>query len=181
MNKAELKDVELRLIAELMKNCRRSDRELAKAIGVSQPTVSRFLSKLKKMGYFQEFVLIPNFQKLGYKIMALTFVKTKKGFKPETVEKALKIGEEIFQKGPFEMVMAERGTGFGHDAVTISYHQDYSSFRKFLEWIKQFDFLDLENLDAFLIDLEDKVHYRSLTFQTMAKHVLKLGSKQKFE
>ena len=36
-----LKDVELKLFSELMKNSRRSDRELAKVIGVSQPTVTR--------------------------------------------------------------------------------------------------------------------------------------------
>jgi hypothetical protein len=31
------KDVELRLISELMKNCHRSDRELARVLKVSQP------------------------------------------------------------------------------------------------------------------------------------------------
>jgi DNA-binding Lrp family transcriptional regulator len=36
---AWMKDIELRLISELMKNSRRSDRELAKAIGISQPTI----------------------------------------------------------------------------------------------------------------------------------------------
>jgi transcriptional regulator with PAS, ATPase and Fis domain len=32
-----LKDIELKLISELMKNNRRSDRELARAIEISQP------------------------------------------------------------------------------------------------------------------------------------------------
>jgi DNA-binding Lrp family transcriptional regulator len=43
-----LKDVELKLISELMKNSRKSDRELAKKIGVSQPTVTRTRTKLQK-------------------------------------------------------------------------------------------------------------------------------------
>ena len=47
-----MKDVELKLISELMKNSRRSDRELAKTIGVSQPTVSRLIRKLEKNGKF---------------------------------------------------------------------------------------------------------------------------------
>jgi DNA-binding Lrp family transcriptional regulator len=34
-------NVELRLISELMQNSRRSDRELARALGISQPTVTR--------------------------------------------------------------------------------------------------------------------------------------------
>ena len=44
--KRDLKDVEVRLIAELMKNSNRSDSELAKATGVSQPTVGRIINKL---------------------------------------------------------------------------------------------------------------------------------------
>jgi DNA-binding Lrp family transcriptional regulator len=45
-----MKDSELRLTAELMKNSRRSDRELAKALGVSQPMISRMIKKLEKEG-----------------------------------------------------------------------------------------------------------------------------------
>mgnify|MGYP006271117405 CR=1 FL=1 len=49
-----LKDVELRIVAELMKNSRRSDRELAKVVGVSQPTVTRTRSRLEKEGIIKE-------------------------------------------------------------------------------------------------------------------------------
>jgi DNA-binding Lrp family transcriptional regulator len=45
---AIVKDAELKLISELMKDSRRSDRELAKAVGVSQPTISRMIRKLEK-------------------------------------------------------------------------------------------------------------------------------------
>ena len=41
-----IRDVEWKLISELIKNSRKSDRALAKAIGASQPTVSRLRSKL---------------------------------------------------------------------------------------------------------------------------------------
>ena len=64
-----MKDVELRLISELMKNSRRSDRELAKATGVSQPTISRMIKKLEKERIIKEYTMIPDFVKLGYEIM----------------------------------------------------------------------------------------------------------------
>lgn len=50
MSKGEIvvKDVDLKLLSELMKNSRRIDRELAKIIGVSQPTVSAELEQALK-------------------------------------------------------------------------------------------------------------------------------------
>jgi DNA-binding Lrp family transcriptional regulator len=48
-----MKDIERRLISELMKNSRRSDRELAKALGTSQPTITR--GKLEREGIIKEY------------------------------------------------------------------------------------------------------------------------------
>jgi DNA-binding Lrp family transcriptional regulator len=70
-----LKEIERKLLSELLKNSRRSDRELAKAIGVSQPTTTRLRTKLEKEGYIKEYTIIPNFSKIGYTIMALNFIK----------------------------------------------------------------------------------------------------------
>jgi len=53
-----LKDVELKSISELMKSSRRSDRELAKAIGVSQPTISRTIKRLEKEKLIKEYTMI---------------------------------------------------------------------------------------------------------------------------
>jgi DNA-binding Lrp family transcriptional regulator len=72
-----MRSVELKLICELLKDSRRSDRELAKTIGVSQTTVSRLIKKLEKQKNFQEYTVIPDFNKLGYEILALTFIKLK--------------------------------------------------------------------------------------------------------
>jgi DNA-binding Lrp family transcriptional regulator len=43
-----LKDVEWKLLCELTSNCRRSDRELARLIGVSQPTVARIRNRFER-------------------------------------------------------------------------------------------------------------------------------------
>ena len=73
-----MKELERRLIAELIRNSRRSDRELAKAVGCSQPTVSRMIKRLEKEGYIKEYTMIPDFHRLGYEIMALTFIQNEK-------------------------------------------------------------------------------------------------------
>jgi DNA-binding Lrp family transcriptional regulator len=43
-----LKDVDLKILSELMKNSKASDRQLAKKIGVSQPTVTRRRARLER-------------------------------------------------------------------------------------------------------------------------------------
>ena len=67
----------MKLLLELLKDSKRSDRELAKVLGVSQPTVSRMRSKLVKEGVIKSFTVIPDFVKMGYEILAITLVKTK--------------------------------------------------------------------------------------------------------
>jgi len=163
-----MKKVELNLISELMKNSRQSDRDLARTIGVSQPTVTRIRNKLEKEGYIQEYTMIPDFSKLGYKIMAITFALSRFLGKEEA-ERAGKTLADSVKDQQFEFIMLERGDGLGFDGVVISLHEDYASYLKVLEWLRQFDFLEVKKINSFLINLEDNVRYRPLTFSTLAK------------
>jgi len=47
------------LLYELMKNSKRSDRELAKVVGVSQPTITRTRKNLEKTEYIHEYTIMP--------------------------------------------------------------------------------------------------------------------------
>jgi len=163
-----MKDVELRLIAELMQNSRRSDRELARAIGSSQPTVTRLRSKLEKEGIIQEYTMIPDFAKIGYKIMAVTFALSRSLDKEEAEIVNKKIADSVEGK-QFQFIMLERGDGLGFDAVIISLHENYASYLKVHEWLRKFDFLEVVRASSFLINLEDDVRYRPLTFSTLAR------------
>ena len=58
----ELKQIDYKLLFELMKNSHRSDRQLAKALGVSQPTVTRRRAILEK-DYIEGYTVIPKFGK----------------------------------------------------------------------------------------------------------------------
>lgn len=167
-----------RLLSELLKNSKRSDRQLAKVLGVSQPTVTRMRQKLEKEGYIREYTLIPDFRKLGYELMSLTFVKLRKGLDREDLEKTRKtIGEDL-KKSPFAIIMTERGSGLGYEGVTISLHENYSSYAKHLGWLRQWTFLQIFEIESFLISLHDKARYRPLTFAYLAQHLLKLEEKE---
>jgi DNA-binding Lrp family transcriptional regulator len=167
-----MKEVELRLISELMKNGRKSDRELAKAIGVSQPTVTRTRTRLEKEGIIKEYTMIPDFRKLGFKIMAITFALSR-SLDKEEAEKAIKAFAESVKDEKFEFIMLERGNGLGFDGVVVSLHEDYPSYLKVLEWIRQFDFLEVDKSGSFLINLDDDVRYRPLTFSTLGNFLLR--------
>ena len=64
----------IKLLYEMMKNAKRSDRKIAKIIGVSQPTITRMRQRLEKAGYIRDYTVIPNLEKLGYEIAAFTFM-----------------------------------------------------------------------------------------------------------
>lgn len=169
-----VRELELKLISELMKNSRRSDRELAKAAGVSQPTATRIRTKLEKEGYLREYTAIPDFYKLGYELLALTFVRFSKVFTPEEVEKAKKTASEFSKERPLEIVMIERGMGLGCHGIYMSFHKNYTSYMEFKEWLRKKLALDLADTHSFLISLAGDVHYRPLTFLTLAMHLLKM-------
>jgi DNA-binding Lrp family transcriptional regulator len=176
-----LKDVELRLISELMKNSRRSDRELAKIIGVSQPTVGRTIKRLEEEGYIKEYTIIPDFAKLGFEILAITFL----GYKTvsaEDLQKAMTIAKDMLEKMYMECICVETGTGFGHQASVVSLHKNYSEYNRFMNRIKEgalerYSFMDTSNYQSFLISLKSEEHFRPLTFSTLAKYVLTLKEK----
>jgi DNA-binding Lrp family transcriptional regulator len=175
-----MKDVELRLVSELMKNSRRSDRELAKAIGVSQPTVSRTIQKLEKTGVLREYTVIPDFRELGYSLVAVTLGKVKEEFrKPEMLDEVRKEFVKSFNDTAFEVILDERGMGMGYDGIIVSFHRSYSEYVDFKRWVGDMPFINSSKLDSFLIDLNDGVHHRYLTFSYLAKHLLQAPNENK--
>ena len=174
-----MKDLELELISELMKNSRRSDRELAKVLRVSQPTVSRTMDRIKKRGLIREFTIVPDFQKLGYQLVAFTLARTKSGLSAEELEKARQISlRDMREKSPPEIVLFERGLGGGYTSIIVSFHHNYTEYARLKERMKEYPFLDHGATMSFLMDLNDNVHYRYFTFSTLAKHLLTLEDRK---
>lgn len=162
---------ELRLVSELMKNARRGDKALAQAVGVSQQTVRRMIRKFEEEGVIQEYTIIPDFRKLGYSILALVFIKLRQALTAQEIAEARRIAQETLKTGPFECIMLERGMGLQYDGVAITIHKDYGSYTQFKNWLRQFSFLDFSKIESFIINLDDTVHYRPLTFATLAEHL----------
>jgi DNA-binding Lrp family transcriptional regulator len=177
--RGSMKDAEFRLISELMKNCCRSDRELAKAMGVSQPTVSRTKARLEKEGYILEYTIIPDFKKLGYHLFSLTFFAMNKGMSSGEMRNAVESGLRRVAEVPSNVVLIERGIGLHFDSFMASFHKDYSSYTSLMDKVRTSKYIDLKTVESFIVDLDDDVQYRYLTYSTLAKHLLETNVSDK--
>ncbi len=164
----ELKPIDYKLLFELMKDSHRSDRQLAKALGVSQPTVTRRRAILEE-NYIEGYTIIPKFGKIGFEIAAFTFLKSKlKQQTGQEKEKAWKKLNAWYMNQPNVLVVQE-GRGMGWDAVCISLHKDFAEFSEFIkaqdaelaEWI-------IEN-QTFNSDLKNGNAIKSFHLKYLAK------------
>jgi DNA-binding Lrp family transcriptional regulator len=127
----ELKPIDYKILFELMKDSHRSDRQLAKALGVSQPTVTRRRAMLEE-NYIEGYTVIPKFGQIGFTIASITFLKSKLKYQKdeEKAQSILKV-KEWYLKQP-NVIMVLDGRGMGWDAVCISIHENFEDFAKFI-------------------------------------------------
>lgn len=154
-----MKTVELKILSELVKNSRRSDREIARAIGISQPTATRIRTKLEKEKVIREYTMIPDFRKLGFQILAITFLSVQK--EPDSHE---------FEKSFENVLMIERGLGLKYSHVVVSLHESYSSYAEFEKRFKQNSWKVTDSA-SFLVNLNDESGF--LSFSALADHMLR--------
>lgn len=171
-----MKEIERKLISELLKNSRRSDRELAKAIGTSQPTTTRLRTKLEKEGYIREYTIIPNFSKIGYTIMAMNFIKLDPKITEREIEEFRRSHPDTMGKDPFGIVLIHRGIGLGYDSMIVSFHQTYAAYDAFRKNTKKSMGPSITEMNTFLINIEEN-NTLPPTFSFLARHVLKSNDK----
>lgn len=141
------------LLYELMGDSKRSDRELAKVVGVSQPTITRMRKTLEKQEYIREYTVMPSLEKLGFEILALNFI-------------AANITKELIEwtsKNP-KIIYAGFGQGLeGNNLLIVSVHKNFMDFSEFTREIKSLFGSNISSLKSFLSSLNvDVVKHFSL-------------------
>lgn len=155
---------QLKLLRELIRNSRRSDRELAKAISASQPTVTRNRKLLTD--YIRSYTIVPEFSKIGYEILALTFAKAKT-YRREEVEAKMEFAVKWTMSHP-NIVFASDGEGISKDVVIISLHGDYSKYADFMrEYSVNFADL-LSDIQSFIISLKTGIIFKPFDLKYLA-------------
>ena len=168
-----MKDTEIRIIIELLKNSRRSDRELSKVIGISQPTVSRTIAKLMKQGYIKEFTIIPDFKKIGFEVMGILLSNVKEKVTPELIEESRSKIRREEKENPNALLFGYSGMGLSSDRASIVLSKDYSEYAAFIRRAKNHPLVDVERMQGFIVDLSDESHYLPLTLSHVAKYLEK--------
>src|SRR5512136_2120335 len=127
----KLKPIDYKLLFELMRNSHRSDRQLAKALGVSQPTVTRRRAMLEE-NFIEGYTVIPKFGQIGFEIAAMTFLKSKlKCATGEQKTQALHKMKDWYTKQT-NVILVLEGRGMGWDTVCISLHENFENFAQFI-------------------------------------------------
>jgi len=154
-------EISIKILQQLLKNSKKSDRELAKAIGVSQATFTRRRKQLERK-IIQEYTIRPNLYELGFEILAFSFIRFKE---PSTdlMEKA----RQSVAKEP-NVIFASGGEGLGMAAVGISVHKDYTSYTNFITKMRH-EWADIVvDVQSFLVSLKGDLQVKSFSLKYLA-------------
>ena len=148
-----MRDIDFTVLFELMKNAKMSDRELARKIGVSQPTITRRRTVLEKEA-IDGYTAIPKWTKIGYEILAITLIKAMGVFtsKKYSLQEIRKLGSEWLAK-QHNVIMGGTCEGMGMDSVIISLHKNYSDYSKFMFKLRNEMGRFMDDVQTILIDL----------------------------
>ncbi len=124
------------LLYELMKNSKRSDRELAKVVGVSQPTITRTRK---------------NLEKLGFEIIALNFLST--STKPKDIKEI-----QGWISESQKIVFSSLGEGLnGKTLLLVSIHRNFTDFSEFNRELRGILSLKAASMESFLVSLKTDI------------------------
>ena len=162
----DLKSIDYGIFAELVKNPRLSDRQLAKILNLSQPTITRRRGELERRGLL-DYTAILDIRKLGFEILAITFGKLKSE-KPD--DKEVEPSGDFLSRHP-EMVLVSSGRGLNCDRVVLSVHRSYSDFSQFITELRQQWGKHLADPESFIISLQSDKILRDFTLKQLAKAI----------
>lgn len=165
---SEMKPIDRRILFELMKNSRRSDRDLAKILDVSQPTVTRKRASLEKE-LIEGYTAIPKWSKLGYNLLVITLVKIKTEIASKgKYDSVRKRGTEWLMNQP-NILMAGGCRGMGVDSFMISIHKTYAHFDEFMHNYK-FELGELiEEAQSVIVNLAGRELLKPLSVKYLAE------------
>ena len=160
--------LDFKLLFELMKGAKTSDREIARTLGVSQPTVTRRRAMLEKE-VIDGYTVVPKWSEIGYEILAVTLVKSSFKFgSNEKRESTYMKAMEWLAKQP-NVILGSGCRGMGMTGIMISLHKTYAELDEFLVNHRQQLGDILEDVQTVIVNLSGKAYYRPLHLKYLAE------------
>lgn len=164
----KLKPVDLALLWELITDSRRSDRQLAKAIGASQPTVTRRRTILER-DFLDGYTALPRFGKIGFGLMAFTFVKSKLKFAGFEDKKEARRKGKNWVMEQSNVVFSIAGEGMGWDGMCVSFQKNYSDYVEFVRKLRIAASDFISESQSFIADIGEGFPVKPLHFKYLEK------------
>ena len=162
-----LKKREKDVLLKLIRDGRKTDKQIAKELDTTQPTVTRIRQKLERDKNIIEYHARPSFKKIGLNILVITFIQWQDYSKKEELDEFIK---EV--KHNKSIICFARGNGLsGRTAYFISSHKDMKAYEDFIVDIKTKWGSYIINTDQFISSIENV--FKPFDYSDVASHILK--------
>ncbi len=138
-------DVDRKILSELLRDCRRSYRSLARRAGISVGTVLSRIRRLEKAGIIKGYSALLDHEKLGYQLTVIAEITVLKG-------KLLEMEEAI---GKLSNTCAVYDVTGLTDALVIAKFHSREELSKFTKNLLSMPFVDRTNTHVVLTTIKE--------------------------
>jgi DNA-binding Lrp family transcriptional regulator len=138
-------EVDRKILSELLRDCRRSYRSIARRAGVSVGTVLSRIRRLEKAGVIRGYSALLDHEKLGYQLTVLAEITVSKG-------KLLEMEEAI---GRLPNTCAVYDVTGSTDALVLAKFRSREELSKFTKSLLSMPFVDRSNTHVVLTTVKE--------------------------
>ncbi|HUK29251.1 MAG TPA: Lrp/AsnC family transcriptional regulator [Candidatus Acidoferrales bacterium] len=138
-------EVDRKILSELLRDCRRSYRSIARRAGVSVGTVLSRIRRMEKAGVIKGYSALLDHQKLGYQLTVLAEITVSKG-------KLLEMEEAI---GKLPNTCAVYDVTGSTDAMVLAKFRSREELSKFTKSLLSMPFVDRSNTHVVLTTVKE--------------------------
>jgi hypothetical protein len=154
------KKEKLRLPLELIKNARKSDREIAKALKISQPTVNGKEHHWIKKGTSESTRSYLTLKEWATKLPRFLSSHSQK------LDRNCQNKRENGAKNSRRLFLRGGGEGLGMHSIMVSVHKNYASFSKLITKLREDWQSNLKDIQSFLMSVSRKeLVYKPFSFR----------------
>lgn len=143
--RVHIDEIDRRILGELLRDCRRSYRSIARRSGVSVGTVLARIRKLEKLGVIKGYAALLDHEKLGYQLTVLAEITVSKG-------KLLEMEGAI---GKLPNTCAVYDVTGSTDALVIAKFHTRDELSKFTKSLLSMPFVDRTNTHVVLTTVKE--------------------------